>query len=205
MFSIRGFRENRTKFEFEKGVGNFLAPKGVLSHCRTKTMKMNMKKTLLAAAVATAMMVPMTGAMAANEASKSTKLTYEVTQGYEWTVPSDVFFGKDAGVNQTAVNGSTDKSTVTVTKNVIAENKTLKIKIADDEDFKIKLTNGTTTLDYKVMKDGSVLTAGSEVLAVAAGTNTGSQALTFTLSTTTGAAEVAGTYEGTLTFAAAIE
>lgn len=199
MFSIRGFRENRTKFEFEKGVGNFLAPQGVLSHCRTKTMKMNMKKTLLAAAVATAMMVPMTGAMAETVDTHNMKLKYAVAQSYEWTVPSEIDFGSDKGVDETSV---VDK-TINVIKNIIPDGKKLSIKIQAGQAFEI--ANGNTKLSYTVKKGDSELAAGAEVLSVAAGTNLGSQALTFTLSTTNGTAEVAGTYEGTLTFTAAIE
>ncbi len=156
-----------------------------------------------------AAMVP--AAMAENvKTTDTTTVKYEVTAGYEWSVPSVIDFAKDKGVNQTssvtadADTGDTQK--VQVTKNIIPDGETLRITMAGTGGaFEIK--NGETTLTYTVTKNDTAKTAiasGGEVLSVAAGTNTGDQDLIFTLKTGTGTAEVAGKYEGTITYTAAV-
>ena len=99
----------------------------------------------------------------------TTKVLYEVTGGYTWSVPATIDFGKDAGgksqkrtvnATETAEKESTKATTtagtapkVFVTKNVIAPGKSLKInlKAQDETAFKVK-TSGTTAaeLDYTV-------------------------------------------------------
>lgn len=162
---------------------------------------------VLAATMAVSMMVPGVNVLAADGAtesttnSNSTTLKYSVTESYKWTVPTEITFEGDAGINQTrAVNGS-----VAVTDNIIKSGQRLKIAIAESEKFKIETQEGAE-LTYSVKKkDGSdSLNGGGEILSVQAGTKTGSQDLTYTLTTSTGAAEVAGEYTGTLNYEASI-
>lgn len=164
---------------------------------------------VLAAAMAVSMMA-CSGVMAAETATATsetettceTTVKYSVTAGYTWQVPATIAFEKDAGVGQTrTANGE-----VKVTNNIIAEGRTLKIKIASDEDFTI--TSGTNTkLNYTVKKQDATeaLIKDGEILSVAAGTKEGAQNLVYTLSTTTDAAEVAGEYTGTLNYVASVE
>ena len=104
-----------------------------------------------------------------------TKVLYEVTGGYTWSVPATIDFGKDAGggaqkrtVNATGAENSEIKEAtgtaettgtdgtapkVFVTKNVIAPGKTLKIKLkADGNAFEVKTSEDgeEATLKYKV-------------------------------------------------------
>lgn len=161
---------------------------------------------VLAAAMAVSMMVP-TCAMAATGTTQSTTeettVKYAVTQGYEWTIHSEIDFGTDAGVSKTVTRES---NTVSVKKNIIPDGKTLNITVkgsGTNGEFQIK--NGSTVLNY-VIKDGdNEIATGKEVMNVAAGTNTDSKNLTFVLSTGTGTAEVAGNYTGTVTYTAAIK
>ena len=118
-----------------------------------------------------------------------------------------------------AANSSNDwKGTapkVMVTKNVIDTGKALKITLKPTGgDFKVK--SSTTELTYSVKtvsqkKDSNDVTpytgitvdkAGSNILELVAGENTGEVVLDFELSTATTEAEIAGTYEGTVTFTA---
>lgn len=82
-------------------------------------------------------------------APTATKVTYDVTAGYTWSIPTDIKFGKDAGINATRVVNATedeDKASeeakgnatsntpgtapkICVTKNVIDVGKKLKIII----------------------------------------------------------------------------
>lgn len=137
-----------------------------------------------------------------NSTECETTVKYTVTEGYTWQVPATITFEKDAGVQKTR----TQTDDVKVTQNVIAEGKTLKIKIATGEDFMIK-TGTNTQLFYTVKKSGEedALKEGGEVLAVSAGTNASTQNLTYTLNTSKSEAEIAGNYEGTLNYVASIE
>lgn len=100
----------------------------------------------------------------------TTKVVYDVTGGYTWSVPATIDFGKDAGgksqkrtVNATeAADKESTKATGTagtapkvfVTKNVIAPGKTLKInlKAQDGNAFEVKTSKDgkEATLSYKV-------------------------------------------------------
>lgn len=99
----------------------------------------------------------------------TTKVLYEVTGGYTWSVPATINFGKDAGggAQKRTVNATEDAETeiteatdtagtapkVFVTKNVIAPGKTLKINLkADGNAFEVKTSEDgkEATLKYKV-------------------------------------------------------
>ena len=141
---------------------------------------------------------------------KESHVTYEVTAGYEWSVPSMIDFGKDKGVGATLKVGMHGEDAVKVTRNVIPDGQNLHITIAGKEGaFQIK--NGNTTLSYTVSKVGTdgisstPVNSGDEVLTVPAGTNAASQNLGFVLSTSTGTAEVAGYYIGTAVFTAQVK
>ena len=176
---------------------------------------MKMRKTILAAALATAMVASLgTTAFAADASatkteSGETKVTYAVTESYTWTVPAEVTFGKDAGVNKNNVDGkATDNSSelkVTVTNNVIENDKKLRITAVGDGTsgaFTIKTTEGAS-LTYKIQlgSDKKELTDGT-VLEVPAGQKEGSVDLTFTLTTASTTAEIAGNYEGKVIYTA---
>lgn len=172
---------------------------------------MKLRKTILAAALATAMVASLgTTAFAENEAKTedSTTLTYKVTGGYIWSVPSKIDFGADVQEETITIpsSGESDNK-VEVTKNIINEGEKLVIKIADDQNFEIK-TGTNTTLDYKVSKetDGNdvVLEKGDEIISLTAGTNTGHVALKFELETKLGS-QTAGEYSGTLKYVASVE
>lgn len=116
------------------------------------------------------------GTETTGDAGLTTKVLYEVTGGYTWSVPATIDFGKDAGggaqkrtvnATETADKEST-KATGTaetagtagtapkvfVTKNVIAPGKTLKInlKAQDGNAFEVKTSKDgkEATLSYKV-------------------------------------------------------
>lgn len=169
-----------------------------------KIMKKTVLNKVFTAMIAASLAVS-AGGMTVNAAddSKSTTVKYEVTQGYEWTIHSDIDFGKDKGVNQKV---ALDSNTVSVTKNIIPDGKKLQITVkGSGNQNAFAIANGNTSLNYTVAKGaGTDIATGGTVLELAAGTNTGAQALTFTLNTGDSAAEVAGAYTGTVTYTAAI-
>lgn len=169
--------------------------------------KIMMKKyagKVLAATMAVSMMVPMMGmnVFAAEPDTKQTQVEYEVTQGYEWTIHSDIDFGKDKGVSATVEKGN---NIVSVSKNIIPDGKTLKITVkGSGTDGAYEIKNGNTTLNYKIKVGESEIATGGDVMNVGAGTNSASKDLTFVLTTGNGTAEVAGSYTGTVTYTASI-
>ena len=186
---------------------------------------MKYAKKIMAACAATALLATMTTTSvfaiegtSANDTTGTTTVKYEVTEGYTWSIPAVIDFGKDAGVNKTNVNGTaktTDgaatDSKVSVTKNVIAEGKKLQITAkgsGTEGAFTIKSKdgNGSKELTYTIKVDSAAgaISAGASVLDVPAGTNTKDAKLTFTLSTTEDAAETAGSYQGTVTYTASV-
>lgn len=142
-----------------------------------------------------------------------TVVKYEVHESYEWSIPSVIDFGSDAGyigdigrsVYVDTQGGEDDDNTnyiqnndskVMVTKNVLPFGKELVITAKGsgaDGAFKMESTAGTQgELNYKVRvsKDGTYKTLGDEsngysyeVLAVPSGTNNGETLLQFVLST----------------------
>lgn len=175
-----------------------------------KIMMKKYARKVLAATMAVSMMVPMMGmnVFAAEPDTKQTQVKYEVTQGYEWTIHSEIDFGKDKGVNQTVT--SSGKNTVSVNKNIIPDGKTLNITVkGSGKNGEYEIKSGTTVLTYTI-KEGTGenvkdVTVGGNVIALAAGHNDASKDLTFTLTTGSGSAEVAGSYTGTVTYTAAIQ
>ena len=171
---------------------------------------MKKNKVILAGMAGLALVAAIAPAALAAEDNKYLNLTYGVTEGYEWSVPSTIDFGQDKGVNNTSTVEMNGEHTVKVTRNVIPDGKNLHITIAGKEGaFQIK--NGNTTLSYTVSKVGTdgispmPVKSGEEVLTVPAGTNAASQDLSFVLSTSTDTAEVAGNYIGTAVFTAQVE
>lgn len=182
-----------------------------------------MKKTnkLVAAVLVAVMAVPMAMPVFAEgdaDNTKNTKLVYTVDCVYEWSVPAQVDFGKNGGVSKTDISGNADEEgKVEVTQNIIPEGKklvitakgngtenafTIKNKLSSDPD-----TFGTEELTYevKVGTNETPLKKDGMVLEVPAGTNQKSVNLAFTLHTTDQrTAEIAGSYEGTMTYTAAI-
>ena len=178
---------------------------------------MRLRNKVLAAALATAMIVPVGGANVfaatttgtTEDTTATTNVKYSVTQGYEWSIHSDIDFGNDAGV-QTTVEKTTDKdgktNTVSVGKNIIPDGKKLNITVkGSGTNGAFEIANGKTKLNYTIKNGADNIATGETVLDVAAGTNTGSKDLTFTLTTTDKTAEVAGDYAGTVTYTASIK
>lgn len=173
---------------------------------------MKCRKGLVAGVVAVCMM----GAMGVNafaadingtsaqDTTASTTVKYEVTEGYTWSIHSEIDFGKNAGANSKTVEKT--GNTVSVSKNIIPDGKTLKITVkGSGENGEYQIKNGNTILNYTIKTDSTEIATGGNVLSVAAGTNADSKALTFTLTTGKGTAEVAGNYTGTVTYTASIE
>lgn len=170
----------------------------------------------VAAAAMVAAMVPgmafaadITGTIDDVTTQGTTDVKYYVTSGYTWSVPSEIDFGKDKGVNQTsavAADGQGENpQQVKVTKNVIPDGAKLQITAeGDGAQSAFTVVNGKTTLSYTVAKGDSTINPGDVVLSVNAGTAEGSQALTFTLSTGSNTAEVAGEYKGKVHYVASI-
>ena len=175
-----------------------------------------------------------TGNKANNYAtSDNTTVKYVVTEEYEWSIHAAIDFGNDKGTNRTLTHegdGNVTEGTVTqassnntnkvsVTKNKIPNATKLVItvtgnsgKTASTEDadgFVIKTTEGAT-LDYTatssaITTGNGAVTSGGTMMEVLAGTNTADAYMVFTLTTGTGTAEVAGEYNGCLTYTASIE
>lgn len=162
---------------------------------------------MLTVAVAASMVTPMAlTSVMADEPSKSTTVTYEVQQGYEWSVPTEIKFTADSdSVTTSGTTGATQD--VQVTKNVIPNGKNLVISVTNT-DFKIATTDGAS-LNYKVSVKGTdgqfteLKNGNLNVLSVAAGTNTGSATLKFDL--TKDSVEKAGNYSGTVSYSAAVK
>lgn len=189
--------------------------------------KMNkVTAAVLAAAMVGSMAMPafaVTGT--ADPTTANTTVKYEVTQGYEWEIHTEIDFGSDrknADTNKKITNGDGSSSNeVKVSKNTIPTGKKLVIKVQGngggnttdtssitDKSFKIKDKNSTATLSYTVtssVKSGKV-TTGNEVLSVDAGTAEGNTYMTFVLDTVAAnSSEFAGSYEGKLIYTASIE
>ena len=158
----------------------------------------------------------------ANEAC--TKLTYEVTEGYKWSIPADIDFGNNKGVNQDVTPINSPKTTVTVSDCKIKNGKTLhidmkgngggdatipsgngefKIKSAEEEklDYEVKIGDTETGINTEV-------TSGSDVLTLDAGKAALTKYLSFTLKTVRTAenvSEKAGSYHGYAIFTAQLK
>ena len=171
----------------------------------------------VAAVALAAAMVPAAMAAAAIEGTSTQPTTgqavvkYKVTEGYTWSIHSDIDFGANKGANSTKVEVKSEANTVSVSKNVIAPGNHLVITVrGDGADSAFTIANKTsaeTTLGYAVSKKDatSPLAVNGEVLSLEAGMNVGSQILDFTLTTGSGTAEVAGEYEGHVVYTAAVK
>lgn len=145
-----------------------------------------------------------------------TKLTYEVTSGYTWSIPADVTFNNSNGVDQDTT-GTTSKATVKVSNCKLPKGYTLNVTVKGDgtatstgttaaNAFSIKSGEGQV-LDYEIKKgsESDAVAINGNVLSVGAGTASSETTLSFTLktkNTTVGAAEVAGNYTGYAIFTA---
>lgn len=171
----------------------------------------NFKNLLLADATALATVVAPTMNVFAQEVtgttdptSATTEVKYLVEDSYKWSIHSEIDFGKNAGINQHVAK---EGNKVEVTENIIQEGKKLNIKVAGSGDAgAFTITNGgTEVLAYHANNGGAEdIAVNGDVLNVNSGTNTGETTMKFTLDTTTKAAEVAGHYNGTLTYTASI-
>lgn len=167
---------------------------------------MKMKNKLLSAALAASMVVPMAMPIMAADDTKNTTLKYSVTEGYSWTIHSDIDFGKNTPSEQ---NG-----TVSVDSNIIGDGKKLTITAKGngggdsigDTKSGFKIANGNTTLNYSVKKERATINEGDSVLEVNAGTNSATSELTFALETASGnnVSQVAGEYTGKIIYTASI-
>lgn len=136
--------------------------------------------------------------------SATTDVKYLVEDSYKWSIHPEIDFGKNAGINQHVAK---EGNNVEVTENIIPEGKKLNIKVAGSGDAgAFTITNGgTEVLTYHANNGGAEdIAVNGDVLNVNSGTNTGETTMKFTLDTTTKAAEVAGHYNGTLTYTASI-
>lgn len=136
--------------------------------------------------------------------SATTDVKYLVEDSYKWSIHPEIDFGKNAGINQHVAK---EGNNVEVTENIIPEGKKLNIKVAGSGDAgAFTITNGgTEVLAYHANNGGAEdIAVNGDVLNVNSGTNTGETTMKFTLDTTTKAAEVAGHYNGTLTYTASI-
>lgn len=169
------------------------------------------KNLLLAGATVLATVVAPTMNVFAQEVTGTTEPTsattdvkYLVEDSYKWSIHPEIDFGKNAGINQHVAK---EGNNVQVTENIIPEGKKLNIKVAGSGDAgAFTITNGgTEVLAYHANNGGAEdIAVNGDVLNVNSGTNTGETTMKFTLDTTTKAAEVAGHYNGTLTYTASI-
>lgn len=169
------------------------------------------KNLLLAGATVLATVVAPTMNVFAQEVTGTTEPTsattdvkYLVEDSYKWSIHPEIDFGKNAGINQHVAK---EGNNVEVTENIIPEGKKLNIKVAGSGDAgAFTITNGgAEVLTYHANNGGAEdIAVNGDVLNVNSGTNTGETTMKFTLDTTTKAAEVAGHYNGTLTYTASI-
>lgn len=170
----------------------------------------NFKKLLLAGATVLATLAAPMNVFAqevtgtTEPTSATTDVKYLVEDSYKWSIHPEIDFGKNAGINQHVAK---EGNNVEVTENIIPEGKKLNIKVAGSGDAgAFTITNGgAEVLTYHANNGGAEdIAVNGDVLNVNSGTNTGETTMKFTLDTTTKAAEVAGHYNGTLTYTASI-
>lgn len=138
-------------------------------------MKLTKKAAALLLAASLAVSVCATPVFAAENmgsqtgvaAGTETKVLYEVTQKFTWTVPATIDFGKDAGPKEKTrtveaklgkdetgkaadtTNGTAPK--VVVTENIINSGKNLRISLkAENSATEFKVVNGSDSLGYTV-------------------------------------------------------
>ena len=163
------------------------------------------KKIIAAGLSALMMMTSTTSVFAAESGDKSANLNYQVSSSYDWIIHSAIDFGADAGPSTTVER--TENNQVKVLKNVIPEDYYLCIRVKNkDENGKLVLTNGKSEnlLCDVGWKDKDV-SWGDSLIHLAAGENTATQEMAFRLNTKKGSAEVAGEYNGTVVYEAAVK
>lgn len=162
------------------------------------TMMKRFAKKVLAATTAASMMVSMSGiSVCASDATldtKTTNVTYEVTQSYSWSVPSIITLG---------TTEATD--TVSASDCILPSGTKLQITAAGSGTggaFTVA-TDGGQPLAYTITVGSAAdaIASGGEVLAVNAGSTSGTAPLKFKLADS---ATMAGTYSGTVTYTASV-
>lgn len=148
-------------------------------------------------------------------------MTYSVTEGYNWSIPADINFGNDKGVNQEVAPTNSPKTTVVVSGCKIKNGKTLHIDMKGNGGGDVQVGNGNgefkiesvekEKLPYEV-KIGDTETnitkpvnSGDDVLTLDAGNDTLTKYLSFTLKTATTTSEKAGSYHGYAIFTAQLK
>lgn len=167
-----------------------------------------MNKTKKAMAVGLSILAMLTNSLsvfAAEPDNKTTTLTYQVDSNYDWMIHSAIDFGADAGPSTTVER--TENNQVKVLKNVIPEDYYLCIRVKNkDENGKLVLTNGKSeNLLCDVGWKDKDISWGDSLIHLAAGENTATQEMAFRLNTKKGSAEVAGEYNGTVVYEAAVK
>lgn len=151
-------------------------------------------------------------------------MTYSVTEGYTWSIPSDIEFGNDKGVNQEVVPTNSPKTTVTVSNCKIKNGKTLHIDMKGNGGGDVQVGNGNGEFKIKsdeeeeleyVVKIGDTETnitkpvnSGDDVLTLEAGKAALTKYLIFKLKTARTAenvSEKAGSYHGYAIFTAQLK
>ena len=214
-------------------------------HCRNTIMKLtkNAAALLLAASLAVSVCAtpvfadtpPVTNGTTVQSTGENitapteekqacTKLSYQVTAGYTWSIPADIDFGKDSGVNKDVVPTGTPKTTVMVSDCKINNGKTLHIDMKGNGGGDKKITSGNgefkiasdenETLVYEVKAGDSeteintTVNSGDDVLKLEAGKEKITKYLSFTLKTVRSAenvSEKAGSYYGYAIFTAQLK
>lgn len=153
-----------------------------------------------------------------------TKLTYSVRESYKWSIPADIEFGNDRGVNQEVAPTNNPKTTVVVSDCKIKNGKTLHIDIKGNGggdaqvdngngEFKIKSDEGEALkYDVKIGDTKTVIntpvTSGDDVLTLEAGKAALTKYLIFKLHTAdagNNVSEKAGSYHGYAIFTAQLK
>ena len=134
---------------------------------------------------------------------QDTNLTYEVTEGYEWSVPTKLNFTAENFADVVATDGSGNASKIAISKCTLTADKTLLIEVDADQVFKIAESNGHT-LDYSIKANDVSVGAGDVVLSLDSGEECEGVDSEIKGTLTKDVNEIAGDYSGTLTFLAEI-
>ena len=158
---------------------------------------------LAAAMVPAAMAIDVSGDATGqtSTATDATKVTYQVTASYTWSVPTGITFTSDQTTIETSGESGATQN-VAVSKNVIPNKTKVQVKlVSTTHNFHVQSGEGAQ-LPYSVSADAKTLIADSEILSVPAGTPSGDKTLTFVL--TKDKDEKAGTYTDQITYSAAV-
>ena len=142
-------------------------------------------------------------AWGADKETKDTRLTYRVTECFEWSVPVQIDFEADQGPKTVFANRPEDAK-LRVEKNVIASNKRLIITASgcgNNGEFMMK-NDQDERLFFKIGIGDNEYSGPTTLLEVEPGTNTACLPLRCMLTTTDKTAEIAGEYIGFITYVA---